>query len=271
MRRLILALLLLLAAPSWAQTQTVPFTGPKVTTGPLTTSGDFVYVDVPGGKWATIIWAVVGTAGTATITTQISLDGGTNWIPSAYSKRLDTVSANPSVSPWVANTGVTGAVWEVPLPGNSTQFRLLCGGTGTTTNVQIYGGTPYVPGVPVPAVLYDATEGSIGAGLLTSTTAQDVSGWNAISIFALSPTGVAATVRSLDDAGAVLNNPGSIYSFTAASAATLYMSRAVGPAATNTVASGVIQSAPLFARRVSWSIPASGTVTAGRIRVEASR
>jgi len=168
-------------------------------TGTLTTTNDTVTIPLPGSQWATAQFTVTS-AGTASATALVSIDGGRNYIASAYAKRLSTISANPTVQPISATTLVTGDVWEVPLPGNATHFRLLCGATGTTTTVSLSGGALYVPGVPVTAVLYDVTSA-------TNTQVQsptiDGSGWSSARFDITASGGVIAGsgVQSVDDAG----------------------------------------------------------------------
>src|SRR5690242_6220458 len=110
-----------------------------------------------GSSWASVYWTI-GTAGGGAITTEISLDGGTNWIASAYSRRLDAVSANPSVAPW-ANNGPVAGTYETPIPANCTAFRIRYQTAGTATSGTLTPGVAFSPGVPVVATLYDVTEG----------------------------------------------------------------------------------------------------------------
>jgi len=208
MRTFIFAALsaLALVCPAYGQTQSIYVNGiaTPATTGTLTTgSTDAVMIAAQGWQWATVRFTVV-TAGTSTSTTQISLDGGVNWITSAYARRLDQSSANPQTFLVSNTTFSSGQIYEVPLPSNSTKFRVLCGASGTTTTIQVSGGIPYVPGSPVVAVLYDVTSGT-NAALDTSTL--DVSGWTTVGhAFSMSGGAPAFSLAEVDDAGATLGN-----------------------------------------------------------------
>ena len=151
-------------------------------TGTLTIiTTDTVPLPISGGQWATAKFTVK-TAGTATATAQVSIDGGINYNPAPYAKRLSTVSANPTVQAITATTLVTGDVWEVPLPANATHFQLLCGGTGSVTTVTLSGGALYVPGMPVTATLYDVTTAfTVGQ----TTGVFDTSGWSQGSVIVI--------------------------------------------------------------------------------------
>jgi hypothetical protein len=200
----ILIALLLLSLPSFAQVPVVFSRDSDPTSGTLTTiTTDTVAVALSGTRWATAKFSVT-TAGTATATAQISIDGGFNYFASAYAKRLSTISANPTVQAISATTLVTGDVWEVPLPGNATHFRLLCGGTGTVTTVSLSGGLPYVPGVPVTAVLYDVTSATNTALI---SPIFDVSGWTwEFHTFTSSGGAPSFQINNFDDAGATFVN-----------------------------------------------------------------
>jgi hypothetical protein len=274
MRKMLLAataaIALVCPRAALAQVQTVPYAGVgnTVQDGTLTTiTTDSVRISLSGSSWGTVRFRVKS-AGTATATAQYSNDGGTNWLSAPYAQRLSTANANPTVQAISATTLTTADVWEVPLPGNATDFRLLCGGTGSVTSVQLYAGRPYAPGTVV-ATLYDFTEANIGDGILTTTTAQDVAGWNSVSVYGTSPTGQSVGVRSLDDAGAALADT---YTFTAASSGRLTLSRYGGNAsAANNIGAVSNVTTALGARRIAWYLPAGGSVSKGRIIVTAAR
>jgi len=265
--RAAIAAALCLSVPAFAQQPVVSYggRGPYTYTGTLLSTNDAVTSDLIGSMWATARWSVT-TAGTATVTTEVSIDGGTNWLPSAYSRNVSAVSANPSTVPWSNNTPVVGT-YETPLPGNATNFRVRCGTTGTATVVTVGPGAALTPGVPVVATLYDVTEGSIGAGIASTT--QDTSGWNSVTVYATSPTGQVVAVAPVDDAGT--NLAGVSRSFTAASSGIAVFTRYGGDSTSASIAASVIALYPSLTRRMSWSLPAGGTVSTGRIRIEASR
>lgn len=178
-----------------------PLTGTALT-GTFLTTNDVVRIPILGAQWASAKFSV-GTAGTATATAEISVDGGFNFIASAYAKRLSTVSANPTVQAISATTLVTGDVWEVQLPSNATHFQVRCGGTGTVTTVTLSGSQVYASGMPVTAILYDAT---VTGGGNNNTGTLDGSGWAAVGwdiVVATAATGV-CNEQSVDDAAAAI-------------------------------------------------------------------
>jgi len=204
MKKLILsaAAMCLCALPAVAQTTYSTYDVSGGISASIVTAGDAVQLAIRGGSYATARW-VVSTAGTATITTEYSTDGAVNWLASAYSKRLDAVSANPSVAPWANNSPVAGT-FETPLPGNATHFRIRCGTGGTATVVSLSGGAFFVPGVPVAAVLWDVTSGTNAAN---NTGTLDVSGWaSAEHTFTMNGGVPAFAIAEVDDAGVALAN-----------------------------------------------------------------
>jgi hypothetical protein len=130
-------------------------------------------------------------------------------------------------------------------------------------------GRPLVPGVPVVAVLYDASEASIGAGINTSNPTFDVSGWNSLLIYARAPTTQPVVIQPVDDAtGIALAGIG--ITVAATNSQMVGVGRGVGAGiAGATTTNG--NSYALLSRRMIWYIAAGGTVTQGRIRVEAFR
>lgn len=165
--------------------------------GTLLTLNDVVILAILGSQWASAQF-FVSTAGTATGTAELSIDGGTNWIAAPYAKRISTVNANPTVQAIASTTLVTGDVWEVSLPGNCTHFRLRCGATGTATAVSLSSLIPY-SGIPVMGVLYDTTSGTNTA---LDTGTLDVSGWSQLTYFFTMNGGAPAfSIQEVDDAG----------------------------------------------------------------------
>lgn len=194
---------LLVALPAAAQTQVVPYNGTSASSvsGALTTSGDTVTMPVSGTQWATVIWSVLGTAGTATGAVEVSNDGGNNYFAAPYSRRL-IVPQNPAfISGGAGFTFITGTNFETAIPGNTTQFRIRCSGTGTTTTVQIQGGTPYTPNAPVIAKLYDVP---VTAGANNNTPTFDVTGWRQVVVTVVVTTAAtgAASLNIAEDEGA---------------------------------------------------------------------
>ena len=262
----ILALLVLLSLPAVAAQGTTEssatFTGVR---GSMDTTNDTVRLNVTGNQWATVKFTV-GLGGAATVTTQITTDG-TNYFPAPYSRRLNVVSANPTVQAIAATTLVTGDVWETPIPGDTVAFQITCAGSGSLTTVTISGGRPYVVGVPVAAVLADVTEASIGAGVAAFT--QDTVGWSNVLVMGGSPTGVVWSIRQLDDAGS--NISGVAVTFTAAAGGAATLSHFGGNTTSATVGGSAQSTYGNLTRRMAWSLPAGGTVSQGRIRIEAFR
>lgn len=171
-------------------------------TGTLTTiTTDTVVMPILGGQWATAQFTAT-TAGTSKQNAQISIDGGTNWINPPYAKRLSTANANPTMTDFSLSGGVTlvaGDVWEIPLPGNVTHFRLICGTTGTATSVSLMPGLPYISGAPVHAVLYDQTSGT---NAILDTGVIDTSGWGVLSFAYVAGATGSMAPKWVDDSGA---------------------------------------------------------------------
>lgn len=193
---------LLVALPAAAQTQVVPYNGVGSVAGTLTTTGDTVTINVSGGQWATAQWAITS-AGTSTVATEVSLDNGANWLFAPYGRRLNRVTANPTIQTFNFTVVTTNDVWEVPLPATATQFRVRCTATGTTTSITAGGGTPYVPQMPVAAVLYDT---SVTAGASNNTPTIDVAGWRQVTVSIVNTTAAtgAASLNIVDDAGVAI-------------------------------------------------------------------
>jgi len=226
-----------------------------------TVTTDAVGIAIAGSDYATARFTVLQ-AGTATATAQVSIDGGVNYIPAPYAKKVSAVSANPTVQAISATTLVTADAWEVPLPGNCTNFRLLCAASGTATQVSLTGGAPYVIGVPVAAVLYDvlsAVNTALDTGVL------DFSGWTIVSVFYTTPAGGSGAIKQVDDAGtavSILTVP--------ASAGVLVMLAEAGPTSTTAVATSGAVSVGMRLKRAQLTSAQVAAVTS-RIRIEAFR
>lgn len=151
-----------------------------------------------GQFWASVKWSF-DLALVATLQPQYSVDGGLNWLNAPYSTRRDAVSANPTTSATVS-PAAAAQTWETPLPGNANAFRLNPTAFTTPGSVTIFQGAPYVPGIPVVGVLYDAT---VTAGGANNTGALDTSGWNTAEweiVVATAASGL-CTINAVDDAG----------------------------------------------------------------------
>ena len=203
MKRIALSIILLLAPVAVRAQQVISTHADLATvngkTGTLTTNGDIVALAISGAQWATARLTTT-IAGSAVQTAEISLDGGNNWIFSAYAKRLDFITANQQVFSLNLAAPSVGSIYEIPLPSNATHMRTRCSGSGTTSTVTLSGGTPYVPGTPVVAVLYDAT---VTAGGANNTGTLEGSGWSTVSwdiVVATAATGL-LNINDVDDAG----------------------------------------------------------------------
>jgi hypothetical protein len=86
---------------------------------------------------------------------------------------------------------------------------------------------------------------------------------------ASSPTGQVWSVRQLDDAGT--NISGVAATFTAAGGGAATFTRYGGNTTSGTVGSSAQALYANLTRRMAWSLPAAGTVSTGRMRVEAAR
>lgn len=256
MRNLFFATLVaaVLFCPPTAQAQLqTTYSGLVGNSGTLTTATtDKVVVPISGSQWATIQFRAT-VSGSATATAQVQVNG--QWLAAAYATRISTTAANPTTQAITASALTANDVWEVPLPSNATGFQLLCGGTGTTTTVQIFGGQAYVPGMVVSATLFDITS-AINTDNPTGTL--DLSGWSWIFVAwnAGGATTVAATGLHVFDDG----NLGATHTFGAAAVAGDFaLSRSVG-------AGGSFYPS----RRMSFDAPAVAAQQT-RLRVEVSR
>lgn len=162
----------------------------------LTATNDVSDIVIRGAQWATAKIAFGGVFN-GTVQPEITLDAK-NWINAPYAKRTDATSANPTVSATVADAAA-GATWEVPLPANCLGFRVRQTAGTVAGAVTVSGGQRYVPGVGVPAVLYDVTSGTAAA---LDTGTLDLSGWNSASHwFSMSSGTPGFNMQLVDDAG----------------------------------------------------------------------
>jgi hypothetical protein len=268
MRKLLL--LLAIALPAAAQQQTISaqqlyFTNSVPTT--LVATNDAVCVPLDGQQWASAMWTVA-TAGSGGITTEYTNDpsatpcSSLNFLPSAYAKRLDQASANPSTSPWANNTPIAGR-YETPLPGNATAFRIRYQTAGTATVITLAGGAVLVPGVPVVATLWDVTSAvntAIDTGIL-----ELGAGWASASAFIVTPAAGSGAINVVDDAGT------SVALHTVPASATVMVTFALGgPSAVTAVAASGTVPIGVLSRRMRFTTAAVAAVTS-RIRVEVRR
>lgn len=236
-------------------------------TSQLLNLNDACALSVSGTQYATVQWSI-SQAGSGAITAEYTTEpagvNALNWLPAPYSKRTDVQALNPSVQPWAAQAPVI-ASFETPLPADVTAFRLRYSTAGSLSVATITLGRVYVPGMPVAAVLYDVTEGSIGAGLASPVLNMD--GWEAAQVQFATPTTQVWTYATVDDGGAAVG-PG--FSTTAASSASVELSQNA-PALAGNLGAGAIAAAPFGDRRFKLTLPAGGTVSQGRARVVARR
>ena len=153
------------------------------TTGSVSTTGTVATLAIYGADWATARVTVSGST-TSSLYWQVSSDGGTNYSTSSapYSQRVDLVAAYPSVT----STLVGAGTWEMPLPGNATNVRVVVLATGSSVTATVSPGRPYVPGVPTKATMFSG----VGSSSSTYTTGVlDLSGFSRM-LFAAQASGV---------------------------------------------------------------------------------
>lgn len=246
-----------------------PFTtaGGGPCSGTLLTTGDQVVCPAQGGSWASVKISFGLSASPANQTVSYSIDGGTNYLPSGsgapYLKRVDAVTANPSVIAFAATsvTGVTAA-YEFPLAGNVTHVKVAATSTGVNAQtVTISGFMPYVPGVPVTAVLWDVTS---AVNTVNDAGKLDMSGWSQLFWQTSVPTGGAGRIYTIDDTGTAAFTP-----------ITFNVGSFVGGMGAGTTLGGVSSGATITAslplpKRVQPNIDATATLTS-RLRLEVRR
>lgn len=265
MRKLLLAALLCTALPAFAQTTFFPGDPAGGITASLSIANDRVCVKSEGRAWATVVWTV-STAGNGAITTEVTSERGfVNFVPSPYSKRIDQTSSSPTYALWTNTTPVAGT-YETPLPGNATEFCIRYQTAGTATTISLAAGTPYVAGNPITATLVDVTEGSTGAGI--SAITLDISGWNATAYSFTTPTTQVFSLKFLDSTGATVLPT---VTTTAASSASITLSPDATSLTTMALSASTLNALGIVWPRVSVSLPAGGSVSAGRVIVFARR
>jgi len=184
----------------------------------LTTAGpqSALVVQMSGTQWATARFVFAGPCtASQTFEFDYSIDG-VNWIASGqgapYVKRVDAVSANPSVvfgstatvggNSLSFNLSTYGAsTWELPLAANVQAVRILAlgsPGVGLVPTVTVTGGLPYVPNVPITATMFDVTSAADSA---INSALIDLSGWRNYTLLVVTPAGGGFTLQDPDDTG----------------------------------------------------------------------
>lgn len=171
--------------------------GPVTST--LAVASDAVTLPVFGAEYGTARVSFSGTA-TCTLTFEMSVDGGTNWVASPLAKRVDAVSANPTVAATYGPAGaISGVTYEIPLPGDCTHVRARVSSyTSGTLVANATPGRPYVPG-SVVAVLAEAPL----ANATLTVGPLETGGWTNLqyTIVIGSATSGAVNVNCVDDLG----------------------------------------------------------------------
>lgn len=171
--------------------------GPVTST--LAAASDAVTLPIAGVDFGTARVSFTGTA-TCTITWEMSLDGGTNWIASPYAKRLDATASNPTVAATYGPSGATGTSFEIPIPADCTHVRgRVSAYTSGTLVANASPGRRYEVGT-VTATLYDV---ATTAGANNNTGTLELGGWTAASALIVVTTAITgtATHNIVDDAG----------------------------------------------------------------------
>lgn len=215
MRHVRLALaVLFLALPVAAQT---------MNTDTLDAAADTVVIRAYGTDTLDVVWTLTGTA-TSTITWEMSIDGGTNWIASPFAKAI-TATANPATAATYATSGATTANLIIPIPSNCTHVRARM--SSFTSGSLVAAGRPgrAVTGTGRSvATLYNTTSANNTA---LDTGTLDVSGWDTLTLALLSGTGTPAfNLYAVDDAGVT----STLAFFTSAYSSTWVGIGAAGPA-----------------------------------------
>lgn len=262
MKKILLAFLLL-SLPAFAQTVVSggdPYGG---VSGNLAVINDAVQLALQGQRWATAKFTTPA-ASTVIVSAQVSLDNGVNWVASPFGKRTDQVGANPTLNALQSVSFAQAQSWEVPLPANATNFRLVAAVGGTSGSFTILGLQPYVPSAPVTAVLFDTTS-AVNTAIDTGTI--DLSGWEFINVSYTTPAGGSGTISMVDDAGA------SVTMFTVpASAGAWYPFATASPSVTQVTAlpaTGATGALPI-SKRMRFQSAGVAALTS-RIRIEARR
>jgi hypothetical protein len=246
--------------------------------GTLGAQGVYTPTSWVSGNAFSTVRVVLGGTWTGTVKFQMTMDStGTNWINTPGAQRLDVVSANPAISFATTASGIVAigdpiatanGTYEIPIPGNCTGVRVIMGAyTSGSATVLIGPSKLYVPGVPVTAILYDVTEGSIGAGFSAGTL--DISGWSNVTVDMTNPTGQTVFIKEVDDTGTKVFNGAT---GTAAGANTITLTRSGGgPIQTGLVGASSYATYNVTWRRIDVTLAAGGSVTTGRARVSVSR
>ena len=246
-------------------------------TGSLATSGNIVSFNISGAQWATARFVFSGTFASQTLEFDYSIDG-VNWTASGqgapYVKRVDAVSANPSVV--IGSTATQGgnslsfnintygaSTWELPLAGNVQAVRVKALSTAGAAVVTISAGLPYVPGDQTTYTFFDVTS---AANTALNTGILEVAGWNSALVFESNPAAGSGQILQIDDAGGNMN---AAMVAIGAIPAWFNLAKGNGASLTATVSTQGVYYAPLPKRIIVNTIAVSGLTS--RIRIEASR
>lgn len=177
--------------PPTAQSALVVATGGAIA-GSIALINEAVTIALSGGLWATAKATFGATASGIALATEVSSDGGVNWIPSPLAKDVTTVAANPAfLASGTGAVGYSSKAWEVPLPANATHFRVRAtAALGSALSVTLAGGTPYVAGVPIVATLADLTS---AVNTAIDTGVLELNGWTS-ELANFTTSGVASTL-----------------------------------------------------------------------------
>jgi len=164
--------------------------------GQINVVNDSVSVTCLGQQWASFRTRTDGVFA-GSLQGEISLDGGVNWISSAYALNQGVVAVNPAVTATMVPAGAV-STWNTPIPGNSVRCRARATVVTTPGTIYVYNGDLYVPGSPVVAVMFDVTS---AANTQVDTGILDTSGWTGLRVTLVTPAGGSAKIYAVDDLG----------------------------------------------------------------------
>jgi hypothetical protein len=227
---------------------------------------------------ATAKVSIAGTFTGLTVTWQYL--SGADWITAPYGTRIDVPSGtggngttgNPSVAANSSGVAAAASTWEVPLPANAQGLRAIVSAIATgSATITVGIGRMYVPGVPVTAVLFDASDpgGTTGTGLNTGTL--DISGWTSVTARIFSPTGQVWTIYAVDDTGALIQSTNISGTASSNSAISIARGGASGALASSTIGAGLSYAVDWVERRIQGNLPTGGSVSVGRCRILVAR
>lgn len=171
--------------------------------GPLTNVADTLVMSISGAQYASLRVLCIS-SGTAQLDLQFSIDGGRSYpilnvdagagLTGVPKGRVLTA---PNMIAIFARTFNVGDLYDVPLPANVTHVRLRVSTGGTVVQMALMPGLPYVPGVPVTAVLCNKNNGLNAA---MDSQPMILSGWREVYFRAFASAGTTAlTVSTIND------------------------------------------------------------------------